>query len=463
MTRLWIITLLISVACSAAMAQDATDDAPEQLAHAWTLQLGGDGTDRGQDLAIGEDGAIYICGYTATQLTDEDAHGGYDGFISKVSADGDPEWTVQVGTAATDQADKIWLNGDKLFVAGVTGGGLYGQHVSHGGCNCPVVNIWIAQFDLNGTEVWSSQFGLRDDLHLSGLLTDSEGNAYLYGYAETTMPGSESMGGRDMFVLKYDSDGDLEWSKNFGRENTDTASEFLIGEDDTLYLIGQTTSEWETPVANGDDGDLLILAIDTEGEELWARQYGSSRQEWPWDAKLDATTGDIYIVGYSDGDLIGDPRGGSDGFILALDGEGYWLWADAITTPATDFATTVTQKDDGSLIVCGVTDGTLEGPVVGAKDMFIVEYTPDGTRVSELQYGSVSQNSFSLRERLMQENIAFDSADQSLYTLGRTRKSLARENTDNSEDIVLVKLQYPSAMPAIEVPADTPDTQDAQE
>jgi hypothetical protein len=373
---------------------DATDDTETNgLVPTWNVQLGGEASSAsGSDMAIDEEGATYMVGWTDAAITDEEHLGKNDAFITRIAPDGELDWVIQFGTPETDRAAAILFDGESLLVAGTTQGSLFDDVVPNGINPNPLwswdpVDLWLTRYATDGTLEWSTQLGLEGQFGLSGLsmVTDTEGNIYMTFTTMGHLPGSEDLDEEDrnrvnIGLVKCDPDGELLWTKCIGRDGRDSASELLITDEGTLYIIGNTSSEWDTPLAENDSNDLLIVAVDSEGEELWAKQYGSARYDTPSDALLDDTTGDIYITGYTGADLAGEHQGESDGFLLALDNEGQWLWIDAIATLGSDMPGAVTQDADGMLVVLG----TQVNAGHDARWLFAMQYDTDGNRTSEV-------------------------------------------------------------------------------
>ena len=54
---------------------------------------------------------------------------------------------------------------------------------------------------------WTKQMGTSSDDRTIGVATDSSDNVYVTGHTQEGLDGNTSAGGRDIFVVKYDSDG----------------------------------------------------------------------------------------------------------------------------------------------------------------------------------------------------------------------------------------------------------------
>ncbi len=425
-----------------AIAQEADLDPPEAtrpIESTWALQLGDDTPNGLGAIRVAEDGSVYISGSTQGTLVDGQAIVGKDdAYLAKLTAEGQVAWIKQFGTESFDWATDLWIQDDRLYVAGSTGASLFGDHVGHHAqCTCELPNMWIAVYDLDGNELWSAQFGLPSNMGTDGIVVDSGGNVYVTGWASDDLPDDRSKGEIDIFILKYDPEGQFVWGHYYGGPERDVPSELIIGPDDTVYVTGQTLSTIDMPVAEGDGGDLLIVAVDADGEQLWARQYGSSGYDWPYGVAIDSETGDLFVTGYSSRDFAGEYLGGgNDGFLLALDADGNWLWADPVATPKWEQTMGVTVADDGTVIAAGLGDQPIGDSTTGAAGMFLVGYSPDGVRQWAIQYKDTPIS-------IVPEKLV-TGPDGAIYAGASTMSSIARERTGNDNDILILRFDPPA-------------------
>ena len=79
----------------------------------------------------------------------------------------------------------------------------------------------MVKFNSSGRELWRRQFGsLGDDVVLA-IATDEAGNIYLTGQTGGNLDGHQNTGGIDLFVVKYDIGGSLQWSQQWGTSGHD--------------------------------------------------------------------------------------------------------------------------------------------------------------------------------------------------------------------------------------------------
>jgi hypothetical protein len=131
------------------------------------------------------------------------------------------------------------------------------------------------------------------------------------------------------------------WWKTYGGSGGDEVFDFLQAEDGGLYLLGATNVQYES----GRQADLYLIRIDSEGEVLWERTYGSHM----FGQSITFTPdGNLLIAGVM---LLGDM--GFDAYLLKIDTEGNSLWAKTLSGPLDEWIHTVQQTSDGGFILFG--------------------------------------------------------------------------------------------------------------
>jgi len=111
-------------------------------------------------------------------------------------------WTKQLGTSSNDYG--IGVTTDSLgyiYVTGFTYGDLDGN------TNSGWDDIFLVKFNSSGTKQWTKQLGTSSDDEGNGVTTDSSGNIYVTGYTNGGLDGNTNSGSYDIFIVKYNSSG----------------------------------------------------------------------------------------------------------------------------------------------------------------------------------------------------------------------------------------------------------------
>ena len=82
-----------------------------------------------------------------------------------------------------------------------------------------VYDAFLAKYDASGTQLWNKTWGGDNNDFANGVAVDSLGNVYIVGSTN-----SFGNGVYDVFIVKYDSSGNLIWSKIWGGDNNDNAN-----------------------------------------------------------------------------------------------------------------------------------------------------------------------------------------------------------------------------------------------
>jgi hypothetical protein len=129
----------------------------------------------------------------------------------------------------------------------------------------------------------------------------------------------------DIFVVKYDSLGDIRWKKTFGGPHTDMCNSIDTTIDGGYVLTGYSeTREGDIEGLNKGYPDVLVIKLDSLGDIQWKKTYGGSQ----WDEGHSITSssdGGYVLTGYThstDGDFKGMNKGRSDIFVMKLDSNG---------------------------------------------------------------------------------------------------------------------------------------------
>ncbi len=193
----------------------------------WTQQFGTSNDDSAYNVAVDASG-IYVVGITQGTLSPPSA-GGVDAFVRKCDLNnGNEIWTRQFGTPDTDSAYHVAVDASRIYVVGYTGGALPQSF-----------DAFIRTYDLNGNAGWSHQFGTGRSDVAYGVAVDATG-VYIVGTTMGKLPGQTRAGGVDAFTRKYDLNNGTElWTQQFGTRNDDFAADVAV--DSTgIYVVGLT-------------------------------------------------------------------------------------------------------------------------------------------------------------------------------------------------------------------------------
>ncbi|MFN6465928.1 MAG: SBBP repeat-containing protein [Nostoc sp. DedVER02] len=348
----------------------------------WSKQFGTTGTETSWSMA--SDGKnIYVAGNTAGTLGST-SQGGRDLYLAKYDSDGNQQWIKQFGTVTFDEAFRVTTdtNGN-VYVGGHTVGGLAGENKNVGqdpkNLTFPTTDSFVAKFDSSGNQLWVQQFGtteLDDDW---GVTTDKDGNVFAGGNTRGDF-GGKNAGFYDNWLVKLDkTDGNKLWVKQFGTSNYDFLWDLKTDSTGNVYATGYTLGDLGGE--NAGSSDIWLAKFDNDGNQLWIKQFGTSGDDAPFFDGLEVDSNDnVFLTGYTDSNLGGTNAGSYDAWVTKYDKDGNQLWLKQFGTPDYDTATTVSADGYGNVYVSGITDGSLGGVNAGSYDAWVVKLdTDDGT------------------------------------------------------------------------------------
>jgi len=163
----------------------------------WTRQFGTSNSDEANSIAVDDMGSVWVAGDTDGTFPGQSSVGQYDAFVRKYDANGNELWTRQFGTSDLEQVNSIAHESGSIWVAGFTMGSLPSQSWSGS------ADAFVRLYEPNGNELWTYQFGSRDDDRALSIAVDGRGNVWVAGFTNEVLPGQSSAGSYDAFVFKY--------------------------------------------------------------------------------------------------------------------------------------------------------------------------------------------------------------------------------------------------------------------
>jgi hypothetical protein len=350
--------------------------APEQNPKSAKIELRQFGTsenDFAQDIAVDNNGNIYLAGFTYGSLNGKNA-GNDDAFVHKYNSSGTELWTRQFGTSGYDLATSIALDkSGNVYVAGYTTGSLNST-------NAGSWDLFIRKYNSSGTELWTNQFGTSDYDISTSLAVDSKGDVYMSGITLGSI-GNTAAGSYDVFLCKYNSIGTELWIRQFGTPSHDEIRSIALDGGGNVYVAGHTNGL----LSKNSYGsfDCIIRKYDTSGAEIWTWQFGSPEADYAYSIALDVK-GNIYVAGETIGTLGTTNAGISDAFVRKYNSTGTEIWTKQFGTSNRDEVRSIAVDGSGNVYITGLSRGS---PNTNS-DIFINKYNSSGTEIWTQQFGT---------------------------------------------------------------------------
>ncbi|WP_455203770.1 SBBP repeat-containing protein, partial [Kaarinaea lacus] len=176
----------------------------------------------------------------------------------------DSTWIQQLGSVADDNATAVavdkWGN---VYIAGETNEAIDEQSYIGN------TDVFVTKFNAAGVKQWTRQIGTASYEYPSDITIDSQGNAYVVGSINASLDGQDYAGSGDLFLIKFNSDGDKIWTHLSGTASNDSATG-VATDGSNVYVSGYTRGalDDQTSAFLGNP-DLVVMKFNTAGEKQW--------------------------------------------------------------------------------------------------------------------------------------------------------------------------------------------------
>ncbi len=328
----------------------------------WAKNFGGISDDVPSEVAVDQDGNIYITG-TFKGTADFDPNAGTlnltstgqeDVFILKVLSDGSLSWAKRIGGAEMDYGNAIAVDefDGSVFVVGTyrstvdfnPGAGV--QNATSIGSG----DAYLLKLSASGDYVNSKVFGgIASDEASDIVIDQTTGDQFLTGNFNGTVdfdPGAavvEISGTNDIFVLKLNEPNNFVFAKTMGGIAVDEGRNIDIDANGFIYVHGSfifdcnfNTSGGETMVTSNGSDDVFVVQLSPTGNLNWVKTFGSTGTEDYMDMEVTGA-GKIYLTGEMAATMDANPDavgvqtltklGAEDTYIISLESTGAFDWA----------------------------------------------------------------------------------------------------------------------------------------
>lgn len=286
--------------------------------------------------------------------------GFHDNWILKLDATGNILWQKSFGYAGHDHSyDLVETADNGLFFSGFldvtssNGEGATDKNSSlfaHG-----VGEFWGTKIDNEGVLQWRKYFGGTNNDRAYGVVKADDGGYVMAGFTESDdFDISSSKGSYDFWVVKVNKLGDLEWEQSFGGTGIDQAQDIANTTDGGYAIVGHTFSTDIQVTENYGESDIWLVKINRMGRLDWQRNFGGSEFDAAHSVKP-TLDGGFLLAGNSkssDADLTAN-NGENDMWLLKTNETGELLWQISIGGSDLDFAYDAIETSTGDIIVVG--------------------------------------------------------------------------------------------------------------
>lgn len=351
----------------------------------WSKRVGANSYDFGYAVATDPAGNVVVAGATQSSLGGQNA-GRYDLFVSKYDSSGNKLWLTQRGTGEREFAEGVATDAaGNIYVTGYTGDALDGNN------NLGTWDIFLMKFDANGNWLWTRQDGTGQEDEGKAVCVDQFGNIYITGYVKGNFHGITRVGSSDIFISKYSSSGARLWSALFGSTAVDEGFGIACDPNGNVFVTGYCQESIEGNPWLG-SGDNVLAKYDPNGQRLWLRQWGTFNADTGHAVATDAE-GNALVAGYSNGTLYGTDHGGREIFLAKYNAAGDFVWGVQDGNTETDQAWGVTVDAAQNIFLACEAGGPLQGNThAGGPDVYLAKYSSGGSLLWSSQLGTADND-----------------------------------------------------------------------
>jgi len=258
----------------------------------------------------------------------------------------------------------------------------------------------------SGAVLWARSFGGTSSDITHGVALAADGGVLVTGeFSGTATVGTTvltSAGSADIFLAKWDADGNFLWAQSVGGTGYDRGDALAVGPDGSIAITG-----WYNGTVDFDPGagvtnftssggdDIFVCKFNAAGGFLWAQAVGGIGADHGKSVAF-GPDGSVSVAGYFSDTVDFDPgagsvsytsAGGTDAFVAQFDTAGSLAWANAFGGANSDVAYGVNVASDGSVFSTGYFVGTVDfNPgsdtsnliSAGGSDVFVSKLTSAG-------------------------------------------------------------------------------------
>lgn len=237
-------------------------------------------------------------------------------------------------------------------------------------------DFFITKYDSSGNVLWAKRAGGTSYDEGLGVCTDSNGNIFATGYfisgiiifGSDTLTNSPPQGLSEIFIVKYDPNGNVLWAKSIPGFSSDWGFSVSADPSGNVFVTGEFSSDTlyfgsSVIVTNTSSTAVFIAKYDPIGNILWAKsEMGTPNyNDGGYSVSADSF-GNAFVVGhfaslsatFGTTTLTNSATSGSfDFFIAKYDPNGNVLWAKSAAGTKDETGFSVSTDAAGNAYVTG--------------------------------------------------------------------------------------------------------------
>jgi len=307
----------------------------------WYRTWGGVEDEWGRSLVTDSSDNIFVVG-----STESFGAGDNDIALIKFNSLGAQQWNTTWGTSGSESGYSIALDlSGNIFIVG---------SISTGNPQPDTSDVVLVKFNSLGEYQWDKTWNGGGIEAGWAMIMDSSENIFITGL--TLSLGTPA----DLFLLKYNSSGDLQWDVTWGGNGFEDAHSIELDSSGNIYVSGETGS------FGAGSTDISLVKYNSTGDLQWYKTWGGSDSEGGWDLLALDSSENIYLAGGTKSFGTGI----HDGFLVKYNIMGQQVWNTTWGGGGDDGFSTIIVDSSDNIYVAGYSDSYGSG----MKDVVLVKY-----------------------------------------------------------------------------------------
>jgi hypothetical protein len=292
----------------------------------WEKSFGFSGHDHSYDVLQTDDGGYFFTGFLDVTSARADGfaekaasltrHGVGEFWGTKINAQAEIEWRGYFGGTNNDRAHAVVPSDDGGFVmAGFTESNDFDVSNTQGS-----YDFWLVKVDSEGNMLWETSYG-GSGIDIAHDITRCRDGGYVVVGSTFSANGNigENKGESDVWMIKINEVGTLEWERTLGGTRFDAAQAVVESHNGGFLVVGNSKSTDVDVNSNQGENDIWVIRTNRQGQMVWQRSFGGSSLDFGFDV-VERLDGSVLVVGQTQSIDFDDmaSKGGIDAVLIKI-------------------------------------------------------------------------------------------------------------------------------------------------
>ncbi|MBQ7790102.1 MAG: hypothetical protein IJ399_02440 [Bacilli bacterium] len=343
----------------------------------WKNIYGGEDDDKFTSVALTQDGGYLAVGETISpNITGMKEFETYSGIMVKYNSIGEVVWQKYWDYEFSDHFNEIIaLPEGEFVIVGYTDSFPPTPDSSD-------YQAVILKIKDDGEIVWQKTFNYSGDDSFESVIATNDNGFVVLGTSDSNdIEGLNSNGETDGIIIKYNENGEIVWKKNWGGNNYENFYNISPTSDSGFVIVGDSFSSNIEGITNEEENNkAVIIKYNKDGEIQWSKSYHGNNNHSFNDVLI--TPGDnIIVVGTFDSDNIENMpvKGYADALLVLYDKNGNLILEKSFGGLGSDTYNVALFTKNNNLITLGISDSEdiVSDENVGYEDIIQSKYNID--------------------------------------------------------------------------------------